>query len=102
MRGKRRIAKLKRKRQRQGTGLKAGRVAETRKAVQARTEKRLKQTKELIDDSLPVAPDEPTYCYCNDVSYGEMIACENEVFWCCGDANSSFVRRSGFTWDVRV
>ncbi len=23
-------------------------------------------------------PIEPTYCYCNRVSFGEMIACENE------------------------
>ena len=29
---------------------------------------------------MPVAADEPTYCYCGDVSYGEMIACENEVY----------------------
>jgi hypothetical protein len=29
--------------------------------------------------TMPVAADEPTYCYCGDVSYGEMIACENEV-----------------------
>ena len=21
---------------------------------------------------------EPKYCYCNDVSYGEMVACDNE------------------------
>lgn len=23
-------------------------------------------------------PDEPTYCVCNQVSYGEMVACDNE------------------------
>ena len=22
---------------------------------------------------------EPTYCFCNNVSYGDMIACDNEV-----------------------
>ena len=22
---------------------------------------------------------EPKYCYCNDVSYGEMVACDNEA-----------------------
>lgn len=27
---------------------------------------------------MPVDPNEPTYCYCNQVSFGEMIACENE------------------------
>ena len=26
---------------------------------------------------LPVDPNEPTYCYCGQVSYGEMIACDN-------------------------
>jgi hypothetical protein len=60
--------------------LKAHRVATARKAVQARIERKIKQKKDLVDDSLPVTADEPTYCYCNNVSYGEMIACENEVF----------------------
>ncbi|KAK8572902.1 hypothetical protein V6N13_048460 [Hibiscus sabdariffa] len=26
---------------------------------------------------LPVDPNEPTYCLCNQVSYGEMVACDN-------------------------
>lgn len=26
---------------------------------------------------LPVDPNEPTYCFCSQVSYGEMIACDN-------------------------
>jgi len=26
---------------------------------------------------VPIDPSEPTYCYCNQVSYGEMVACEN-------------------------
>ncbi|KAJ4722872.1 PHD finger protein ING [Melia azedarach] len=26
---------------------------------------------------LPVDPNEPTYCFCNQVSYGEMVACDN-------------------------
>ncbi|TVU48417.1 hypothetical protein EJB05_08053 [Eragrostis curvula] len=30
-----------------------------------------------IDLELPVDPNEPTYCLCNQVSYGEMIACDN-------------------------
>ena len=33
-------------------------------------------------DSLPNTwsfdPDEPTYCICNQVSYGEMVACDND------------------------
>jgi len=27
--------------------------------------------------NMPVDPNEPTYCLCNQVSYGEMIACDN-------------------------
>ncbi|KAK4482515.1 hypothetical protein RD792_009674 [Penstemon davidsonii] len=27
--------------------------------------------------NLPVDPNEPTYCFCNQVSYGEMVACDN-------------------------
>lgn len=34
------------------------------------------QYDDLRNDRIP--PDEPTYCYCNDVSYGQMIACDNE------------------------
>lgn len=30
-----------------------------------------------MDLDLPVDPNEPTYCVCNQVSYGEMIACDN-------------------------
>ncbi|KAF6837330.1 PHD finger domain-containing protein [Colletotrichum plurivorum] len=30
------------------------------------------------DDGNPIDPDEPRYCVCNGVSYGEMIACDNE------------------------
>ena len=30
------------------------------------------------DDWADVDPDEPTYCICNQVSYGTMIACEND------------------------
>lgn len=30
---------------------------------------------EVLD--MPVDPNEPTYCLCNQVSYGEMIGCDN-------------------------
>jgi len=76
------IAKIKRKRQR----VNSERVLAVRKAAQAGTEKRLnglrnsqKEEKKIRYTQMPVAVDEPTYCYCGDVSYGEMIACENEV-----------------------
>lgn len=31
----------------------------------------------VMDLDLPVDPNEPTYCLCNQVSYGEMVACDN-------------------------
>ncbi|KAM7251545.1 hypothetical protein ACFE04_023428 [Oxalis oulophora] len=31
-----------------------------------------------FDYDQPVDPDEPTYCVCHQVSYGDMIACDNE------------------------
>ena len=33
-----------------------------------------------IDLELHVDPNKPTYCLCNQVSYGEMVACDND-FW---------------------
>ncbi|TNY23918.1 hypothetical protein DMC30DRAFT_372177 [Rhodotorula diobovata] len=39
-------------------------------------ERALKRKAEQVN--MPIDPNEPTYCYCNRVSFGEMIACENE------------------------
>ena len=36
----------------------------------------LAQPADVLD--MPVDPNEPTYCTCKQVSYGEMIACDNE------------------------
>lgn len=63
-------------------------------------EKKLKQKKQEVEYAMPVAADEPTYCYCGDVSYGEMIACENEVWFLYDEADDSSARRNGFTWNV--
>lgn len=30
---------------------------------------------------MPVDPNEPTYCICSQVSFGEMIACDNEDWY---------------------
>ena len=33
---------------------------------------------------MPIDPNEPTYCYCQQVSYGEMVACDDdecEIEW---------------------
>lgn len=34
-----------------------------------------------MDLDLPVDPNEPTYCICDQVSYGEMVACDNPDVW---------------------
>lgn len=43
---------------------------------------------EVDEDGVPVDPNEPRYCVCNGVSFGEMIACENNQvcefsLWLC-------------------
>ena len=87
-REERRLAKMERKRQLQLQRLRQERAAAARKAAaaQARAKKLTRRANHLKSKdskkaqySVPVAADEPTYCYCNEVSYGEMIACENEV-----------------------
>eukprot|EP00045_Choanoeca_perplexa_P014443 m.170030 g.170030 ORF g.170030 m.170030 type:complete len:194 (+) comp16678_c0_seq4:155-736(+) len=35
------------------------------------------RTKASVED-MPVDPNEPTYCICHQVSYGEMIGCDNK------------------------
>jgi hypothetical protein len=37
-----------------------------------------KEDSKDYDDVMPVDPNEPKYCDCNQVSFGEMIACDNE------------------------
>ncbi|XP_076015230.1 inhibitor of growth protein 1 [Genypterus blacodes] len=36
-----------------------------------------KSEREVSPPDLPIDPDEPTYCLCEQVSYGEMIGCDN-------------------------
>jgi hypothetical protein len=45
-------------------------------AQQAAPEKETRQIKQDNDDEGEVDGDEPRYCYCNNVSYGEMVACD--------------------------
>lgn len=33
---------------------------------------------EVDENEVPIDPNEPRYCICNRVSYGEMVACENQ------------------------
>lgn len=32
-----------------------------------------------LEDDLAIDPDEPTYCLCDQISYGEMILCDNDL-----------------------
>jgi len=65
----------------------------TKKEREKRREKRQKDEEEtvgvgieqpmptvptVVRADMPVDPHEPKYCFCNQVSYGEMIACDNE------------------------
>jgi hypothetical protein len=80
--------------------LRVGRV-QPRTVVRKPLRKEKKQKKKDNEYTMRVAPDEPTYCYCGDVSYGEMIACENEVCSFVEGIDGSFVRGSGFIMSVR-
>ena len=47
-------------------------------------QKKIKQQQHLVDSTMmdtafsePIDPNEPRYCYCGDISYGDMIACDN-------------------------
>jgi hypothetical protein len=40
-----------------------------------------------------IDPDEPRYCICDDVSYGQMISCDNNV---------SFITPTTFTTAARA
>ncbi|XP_038875401.1 PHD finger protein ING1-like isoform X2 [Benincasa hispida] len=83
-------------------------------AAAAVTEAPTAATPTGMELELPVDPNEPTYCLCNQVSYGEMVACDNpnckiEWFhfgcvglkeqpkgkWYCSDCAGSKGRRKG-------
>lgn len=60
--------------------VKPGRLGDSSKGGRKKT--RLAATTPAVyptgmDLDLPVDPNEPTYCFCNQVSYGEMVACDN-------------------------
>ncbi|RVX09565.1 PHD finger protein ING2 [Vitis vinifera] len=44
-----------------------------------------------LDVDQPIDPNEPTYCVCHQVSFGDMIACDNEnlSFYSAKEANGS-------------
>lgn len=48
------------------------------KQTNSKVKKKKKKEKEVLPEDLPVDPDEPTYCICNRISYGDMIGCDNQ------------------------
>ncbi|XP_018605404.1 inhibitor of growth protein 1 [Scleropages formosus] len=55
----------------------------TQREKKAKTSKKKKRSKakaerETSAPDVPIDPNEPTYCLCEQVSYGEMIGCDNE------------------------
>lgn len=61
-----------------GRGRKKTRLATAAAAAAAATEVAAAAANPTgMELDLPVDPNEPTYCLCNQVSYGEMVACDN-------------------------
>lgn len=58
----------------------AGASREKRAKTSSKKKKRSKgkSEREVSPPDLPIDPDEPTYCLCEQVSYGEMIGCDND------------------------
>ncbi|KAG1449689.1 hypothetical protein G6F56_008571 [Rhizopus delemar] len=36
------------------------------------------RSKTVVPHDMPIDPNEPLYCYCQQVSFGEMVACDNQ------------------------
>lgn len=50
-----------------------------RKARQGNQNQHREDTPPPPEDDLAIDPDEPTYCLCDQISYGEMILCDNDL-----------------------
>ncbi|KAM8808206.1 inhibitor of growth protein 2 [Eudromia elegans] len=48
------------------------------KSSKKKKRSKAKQEREMSPVEFAIDPNEPTYCLCNQVSYGEMIGCDNE------------------------
>lgn len=48
------------------------------KSAKKKKRSKAKQEREASPVEFAIDPNEPTYCLCNQVSYGEMIGCDNE------------------------
>lgn len=54
-------------------------IKKSNNKVQTKMKKqKKKKEKEVLPEDIPIDPDEPTYCLCKRISYGDMIGCDNE------------------------
>lgn len=67
--------------QSQVTLKKATQKTETKTKKKGKYKKQQKDNSPSLDDDddIAVDPDEPTYCLCDQISYGEMICCDNDL-----------------------
>lgn len=67
--------------QSQVTMKKSTQKAETKTKKKGKYKKQQKDNSPTLDedDDIAVDPDEPTYCLCDQISYGEMICCDNDL-----------------------
>lgn len=68
-------AKGARKKQKKGGSIVSAAVAGAAGSGSQGESSTLSHPADVLD--MPVDPNEPTYCVCNQVSYGEMIGCDN-------------------------
>ncbi|KAJ3585370.1 hypothetical protein NHX12_014091 [Muraenolepis orangiensis] len=54
------------------------REKKSKSAKKKKQQRKAKQERDASPADLAVDPNEPTYCLCEQVSYGEMIGCDNE------------------------
>lgn len=64
--------------QSEDAGLGASREKRAKTSSKKKKRSKGKSEREVSPPDLPIDPDEPTYCLCEQVSYGEMIGCDND------------------------
>ncbi|KAI8080116.1 uncharacterized protein B0P05DRAFT_77269 [Gilbertella persicaria] len=64
---------------RQGRKKRKSSTSNEQESVYLSTQDAIQHAKAAVSLSdLPIDPNEPLYCYCSQVSFGEMVACDNE------------------------
>lgn len=59
-------------------GMGASREKRAKTSSKKKKRSKGKSEREVSPPDLPIDPDEPTYCLCEQVSFGEMIGCDND------------------------